>query len=110
VDFVGIVQHNHVRFVLVNVDTECVHGCLWSGRAWTGETPMRASRPAAGAAGLVPMMVLPWHLGQSRARALKRLSCIGLCHPVLSPRAGALAGSIPSRAVYSAKLLKSITG
>jgi hypothetical protein len=88
-NFVIVVQHNHVRFVLVNVDTEGVHGFLWSGRAWTGETPIRASRPAAGAAGLGPMMVHPWHSGQSRRRASMRLFIIGLRHPVLSPRAGA---------------------
>jgi hypothetical protein len=46
-NLVGIIQHNHVRFVLVYVDTECVHGFLWSGGAWTRDTPMRASRPTA---------------------------------------------------------------
>lgn len=60
VNLVIVVQYNHVRFVFVDVDTESVHGFLWSGRAWTGETPIRAGCPAARqAAGLGPMIVRP---------------------------------------------------
>ena len=46
-NLVIVIQHNHMRFVFVEINAECVHGFLWSGRAWTGATPMRVRRPAA---------------------------------------------------------------
>jgi len=57
-----------------------------------GTTPMRVQRPAVLTAGLRPMMLLPWHGGQSLPRVFKRCLVVSLRHPMFPPRSGGLAG------------------